>query len=147
MFEEVCVKREREREKLFWHSTLARMTQVVHVNFIRVREINHSHSIIRIEVEAYAPSKIIRSRSSISRFSSLFDFDDQIQFCGDHLRRISIVLLFAFAPIIIYMLIAFGIRQSIEIEVSNNASLSLSLLYSTHTYQALSESIETRGHT
>ena len=85
------------------------MTQVVHVNFIRVREINHSHSIIRIEVEAYAPSKIIRSRSSISRFSSLFDFDDQIQFCGDHLR-ISIVLLFAFAPIIIYMLIAFGIR-------------------------------------
>ena len=145
MFEEVCVKR--EREKLFWHSTLARMTQVVHVNFIRVREINHSHFIIRIEVEAYAPSKIIRSRSSISRFSSLFDFDDQIQFCGDHLRRISIVLLFAFAPIIIYMLIAFGIRQSIEIEVSNNASLSLSLLYSTNTYQALSESIETRGHT
>ena len=123
------------------------MTQVVHVNFIRVREINHSHSIIRIEVEAYAPSKIIRSRSSISRFSSLFDFDDQIQFCGDHLRRISIVLLFAFAPIIIYMLIAFGIFGRVLKLKYQTTPLSLSLLYSTHTYQALSESIETRGHT
>ena len=125
MFEEVCVKR--ERVKLFWHSTLARMTQVVHVNFIRVREINHSHFIIIIEVEAYAPSKIIRSRSSISRFSSLFDFYDQIQFCGDHLRRISVVLLFAFAPIIIYMLIAFGIFGRVFKLKYQTTPLSLSL--------------------
>jgi|SaaInl74LU_5_DNA_1037368.scaffolds.fasta_scaffold15911_1 hypothetical protein len=94
--------------------------KVVHVNVNFVREIN----LLSLLLEACAPSKIIPSRSSISRFSSFFDFDQKIQFCADYLR-ISFVLLLLFAPAPIIICSSFGIPQYILKYQTTPLSLSL----------------------
>ena len=100
--------------------------KVVHVNVNFVREIN----LLSLLLEACAPSKIIRSRSSISRFSSFFDFDQKNQFCVDYLR--------------IHLSFCFCLRQSsyahciwhsaVHFEVGIKQRLSLSLFSTLRPY-------------